>query len=49
MAQAVSRWPLTEEARVRSLFSSYGICGAQNGTATGFSTVAPHTHILDER
>jgi hypothetical protein len=33
MAQAVSRRPLTAEARV----SPRGICGGQNGTGTGFS------------
>jgi hypothetical protein len=33
MAQAVSRRPLTAEARVRSRVS--GICGGQNGTGTG--------------
>jgi hypothetical protein len=36
MAQAVSRRPLTAEARVRSRVGPCGICG-QNGTATGFS------------
>jgi hypothetical protein len=38
MAQAVSRRPLTAEARVRSLVSSCGICGGQSGTGTCFST-----------
>jgi hypothetical protein len=37
MAQAVSRRPLTAEARVRSCVSYCGICGGQSGTATGFS------------
>jgi hypothetical protein len=36
MAQAVSRRPLTTEARVRSRFSPCGICGGQRGTGTGF-------------
>jgi hypothetical protein len=33
VAQAVSRRPLTAEARVRPC----GICGGQSGTRTGFS------------
>jgi hypothetical protein len=37
MAEAVSRRPLTAEARVRSLVGSCGICGGQSGTRTGFS------------
>jgi hypothetical protein len=37
MAQAVSRRPLTAEARFRSGVSPCGICGGQNGTGTGFS------------
>jgi hypothetical protein len=36
MAQAVSRRPLTAEARVRSRVSPCGICGDQSGTGTGF-------------
>jgi hypothetical protein len=36
MAQAVSRRPLTAEARVRSRVSPCGICGGQSGTGTGF-------------
>jgi hypothetical protein len=36
MAQAVSRRPLTAEARVRARVSICGICG-QRGTGTGFS------------
>ena len=38
MAQAVSRRPLTAEARVRSRVCPCGICGGQSGTGTGFST-----------
>jgi hypothetical protein len=37
MAQAVSRRPLTAEARVRSRVGPCGICGGQSGTGTGFS------------
>jgi hypothetical protein len=37
MAQAVSRRPLTAEARVRSRVSPCGICGGQSGTGTRFS------------
>ena len=37
MAQAVSRQPLTAEARVRSQVSACGICGGRSGTGTGFS------------
>jgi hypothetical protein len=36
MAQAVSRRPLTAEARVRSPVSPCGICGGRSGTGTGF-------------
>jgi hypothetical protein len=43
MAQAVSRWPLTAEARFRSRVSPCGICGRQSGTGTGFS---PSTSIF---
>jgi hypothetical protein len=35
MAQAVSRRPLTAEARVRSRVGPCGICGVQSGTGTG--------------
>jgi hypothetical protein len=43
MVQAVSRRPLTAEARVRSRASPCGICGGQSGTGTGFS---PSTSVL---
>ena len=39
MAQAVSRRPLTAEARARSRVSPCGICGGQSDTGTGFSRV----------
>jgi hypothetical protein len=38
VAQAVSRRPLTAEARVRSRISPCGFCGRQSGTGTVFST-----------
>jgi hypothetical protein len=43
MAQAVSRRPLTAEARVRSRVIPCGICGGQICTGTGFS---PSTSIF---
>ena len=43
MAQAVSRRPLTAEARVRFRVSPCGICGGQRGTVTGFS---PSTSVF---
>jgi hypothetical protein len=46
MAQAVSRWPLTAEAQVRSRVNPRGICGGQSGTGTGFS---PSSSTLPSR
>jgi hypothetical protein len=43
MVQAVSRRPPTAEARFRSRFSLYVICGGQSGTGTGFS---PSTSVF---
>jgi hypothetical protein len=37
MAQAVSRRPLSADARFRSPVSTCGICGGQIGTGIGFS------------
>jgi hypothetical protein len=57
MAQAVSRWPLTVEARVRARVDPYGIRGGQSGTVASFSpsssvfpcqyhsTIAPYSSI----
>jgi hypothetical protein len=56
MVPAVSRQPLTDEARLRARASPCGICGGQSGTVAGFSqrssvlscqyhsTVALNTH-----
>jgi hypothetical protein len=43
VGRAVSRRPLTGEARVRSCVSPCGICGGQSGTGTGFS---PNTSVF---
>jgi hypothetical protein len=40
MAKAVSRRPLTAEARVRAPVSPCDICGTQSGSVTGFSTIS---------
>jgi hypothetical protein len=40
MAQVVSRWPLTAEARVRVRVDPCGICGGQSGTGAGFSPIS---------
>jgi hypothetical protein len=37
MAQAVSRWALTAEARVRARVNPCGTCGGQSGTGQVFS------------
>jgi hypothetical protein len=43
MAQAVSRWLLTTEFRVRARVNRCGICGGQFGTGTRFS---PSSSVL---
>jgi hypothetical protein len=57
MAQAVSRWPLTAEARIRARVSQWEICGGLSGIVIGsspsssvfpcqyHSTVTLHIHI----
>jgi hypothetical protein len=37
MAQAISRRPLTAEARVRVRVKPCGVCGGKSGTEIGFS------------
>jgi hypothetical protein len=37
MTQAVSHWPPSAEALVRSRLNASGICGGQSGAGTGFS------------
>jgi hypothetical protein len=37
MAQAVSCWSFTADARVRACVSPCGICGGQSGAGTSFS------------
>jgi hypothetical protein len=58
MAQALSRRPLTAEARVLARVNPRRICGGQSGTGTGFSpsssvfpcryhsAIALQTHII---
>jgi hypothetical protein len=58
MAQVISRWLLTAEARVYARVNPCGICGKQSGIGTSFSpsssvlpcqhysTVALQTHII---
>jgi hypothetical protein len=43
MVHAVSRRSPTAEARVRSRFRPFGICGGRSGTETGFS---PSTSVF---
>jgi hypothetical protein len=56
MTQAVSRWPLTAETRVRARVDPCGICSGQSGTGADFSqrssvfcqyhsTIAPYSSI----
>jgi hypothetical protein len=37
MAQAVSHWPVTEEAQVHTQVCPGEVCGEQSATGTGFS------------
>jgi hypothetical protein len=49
MAQVVSRWPLTAEARVRARVNPCGICGGQSYSVLPcqyHSTIALQTHII---
>jgi hypothetical protein len=39
MVQAVSGWPITVEAHVRTRVAPSGICGGQSGAGTGFFRV----------
>jgi hypothetical protein len=45
MTQAISRRPLTEEARVRSQVSPSGICGGRLDTGAGFSSSSVNVSI----
>jgi hypothetical protein len=47
MAQAVSRVPLTAEARVISGASLCEVCGGQSDTGTGFLPAIPFLPVND--